>query len=142
MSFEEKSAWVQGLMTVGAFGAYLAIVLERAAGREVSEISYVAPMLLTTLLGVVVAVIAIVAIAILRPSEAERTDERDRRIERFGEYVGLFGLTPAVMVALGMAMAEVDHFWIANILYGGLALCTVIASGTRILAYRWRYPLW
>jgi len=40
------------------------------------------------------------------------------------------------VTALGMAALELDYFWIANVLYLALVLSTLLASGTKIVAYR------
>jgi hypothetical protein len=63
-------------------------------------------------------------------------DERDREINRFGEYVGGFALVVAVLIGLGLAMFEVDHFWIANALLAGLVLSELVAGATMVVLYR------
>lgn len=66
----------------------------------------------------------------------DRKDERDTHIERFGGYV--FGIVLAVLAIcpLALAMAERDHFWIANSLYGALMLAGLVSAIVKIVAYR------
>ena len=47
MSFEEKSAWIMGVVATGSYGVYLAIVLGMAGTMPVAEVPYVAPLLWT-----------------------------------------------------------------------------------------------
>lgn len=47
MSFEEKSAWIMGVVAAGSYGAYLAIVLGLAGTMPLAEVPYVAPLLWT-----------------------------------------------------------------------------------------------
>jgi hypothetical protein len=53
----------------------------------------------------------------LSAKDAGIIDQRDKEIYRFGEYVGQSFLVIGGVAALVVAMAEVDHFWIANALY-------------------------
>ena len=39
-------------------------------------------------------------------------------------------------VALGMAMAKWDYFWIANVIYLGFVLWAVVGSAVKLVAYR------
>lgn len=40
------------------------------------------------------------------------------------------------IIAMALAMAEVDYFWIANVVYLAFVLAAVVSSVTRIFAYR------
>jgi hypothetical protein len=41
-----------------------------------------------------------------------------------------------------MAMAELPHFWIANVIYLGFVLSAVLGSTLKIVAYRRGLPGW
>lgn len=69
--------------------------------------------------------------------DPERRDERDIGIHRLGEQIGGGVLGVVVVVTLGLAMMEYEHFWIANSLYAGLVLSALAACGAKIVAYRW-----
>lgn len=65
-----------------------------------------------------------------------KQDERDSYINRVGETVraGLLSLT--LLLPLGLAMAEVRHFWIANSIYAACILSELIAQSTKLVGYR------
>ena len=51
--------------------------------------------------------------------------------------VGRLASTPAgAAAALVMAMAKVDYFWIANVIYLGFVLWAVAGSVLKLVAYR------
>ena len=52
---------------------------------------------------------------LLTRGEAGKSDQRDKDINRFGEYVGGIVLSVCLLVPFGLAMAEGDYFWIANV---------------------------
>ena len=66
----------------------------------------------------------------------DRSDERDAAIGSIGSRVGGVVLGLAVLVPLGLAMAEREHFWIANCLYAALVLSSLVSSATKLVAYR------
>jgi hypothetical protein len=41
-----------------------------------------------------------------------------------------------------MALAELDHFWIANAIYLAFVLSTIVASAAKIVAYRKGFRPW
>ena len=46
------------------------------------------------------------------------------------------------VAALVMAMAEVDHFWIANAVYLAFLLSALLSSTAKIAAYRKGFHTW
>ncbi|MGW1885559.1 hypothetical protein [Streptomyces sp. NPDC001970] len=142
MTFEEKRAWIMGVVATGAYAAYVAVVLGRAEHTPLAEVSYV-PVLLWTVGAAVAAAIALeVVVAMASPKDANRKDQRDREIARFGEYTGQAFVVIGGLAALGMSMAELNHFWIANAIYLAFVLSAVLGSGARIAAYRWGFQPW
>jgi predicted membrane protein len=75
-------------------------------------------------------------IAIAAPDDAGKRDQRDKDINRYGEYVGGLVLGVAAVVPLILALAEVDHFWIANTIYLAFILSATAGSIVKIVAYR------
>jgi hypothetical protein len=142
MSFEEKGAWVSALVTVGTYVAYLIIILGRADGVPLSEVSYVSTMLWTIGIAITLQILGRIAVAIAKPSEADKSDVRDKEINRFGDYVGQSLVVVGGLGALIMAMAEVDHFWIANTIYLAFVLSGILAAVTKIIAYRRGFQPW
>ncbi len=62
---------------------------------------------------------------------ADRRDERDAGIDRFGGYVGGIVLGVGALLPLGLAMAEREPFWIANALYAALVLSVLVGEMTQ-----------
>ena len=69
-----------------------------------------------------------------RDDQPERQPDRD--VSRFGEYASRWFLVAGAAAALVMAMAKVDYFWIANVIYPGFVLWAVAGSVLKLVAYR------
>lgn len=134
MGSEEKSAWIMLVVSAVAYGIYLVIVL-RSPG-PLTEAPYVAPLLWTVGGGIVGGIALNILSAIVSGKDANKTDQRDKEISQFGEYVGRSMLVVGGVAALVMAMAQVNHFWIANTLYLAFVLSALLGSVARIFAYR------
>src|SRR5918996_896193 len=126
MSFGEKSNWVYLFVTAVTFAIYVVIVLGRTGGVPLIEGAYVSTMLWG--IGI--------AIAIAKPSEADKTDERDKQIDRLGEHVGGIVLGVGMLGPLGLAIAEADYFWIANAIFAVFVLSSLVSSTVKIVGYR------
>lgn len=136
MSYEEKGAWVYLVVVLGAYGAYVAVVLGRVHGAPVASVAYVAPMLWTIGLSIAANIVGRIAVEIVRPSETHKGDVRDRDIYRFGEYVGGTVLAVAMVVPFGLTVAGAAHFWIANAIYATFVLSALVGTAVKLVAYR------
>ena len=136
MSFEEKSTWIYALIVVALAAIYFAMVLGQLPQSAAGDIAYQVPLLAAIGASIVLTVAAHIAIAIAAPDDAGKRDQRDRDINRYGEYVGGIVLSVAAVVPLILTMAEVDHFWIANTIYLALIVSATVGSIVKILAYR------
>jgi len=142
MSFEEKSAWIMGVLAGGMYAAYLTIILGRAADTPLVEVPYASTLLWTIGISIVAAIVLHLLVAMAAPRDANKKDRRDREIYRFGEYAGQSFVVGGGLVALGLSMAEWDYFWIANVIYLGFVLSGVVGSAAKIVAYRRGLPQW
>ncbi|MGY2744047.1 hypothetical protein ACQCSU_13370 [Pseudarthrobacter sp. O4] len=142
MSFEEKSAWVMGVLAVAAYAVYLAIVFGLSGSTPLTEVPYVAPLLWTVGGSIVASIVLHTAIRAFSAKEAGIKDQRDKEIYRFGESVGQSFLVVGGVAALIMAMAEADHFWIANAIYLAFFLSAILGSVAKIVAYRRGFQPW
>ena len=136
MSFNEKSAWIMAAITVGSYVAYLNIILGNAHNLPLADVPYASTLLWTIGAVIVASIVAHIVAAIAAPEDADKQDQRDREIERYGEYTGHWFVVAGAVGALGMSMAELSHFWIANVIYLALVVATLVASAAKILAYR------
>ena len=142
MSFEEKSAWIMGVVAVGSYGVYLAIVLGLAGTMPLVDVPYVAPLLWTVGASIALSIALHILMGISSPKEAGKKDQRDREIYRFGEYIGQSFLVIGGVAVLLMAMVETDHFWIANVIYLAFFLSAILGSVAKIVAYRREFQPW
>lgn len=142
MAYEEKSAWIMAAVTIVTYLWYLKTILGRAAGVPLAEVPYAATLLWTVGVAVVLIVIAHIVTAATAPRDAGKRDQRDREINRFGEYIGQSFVVVGGVAALGMALMELDHFWIANVIYLCFALSAVLGSVAKIFAYRRGFRQW
>jgi hypothetical protein len=142
VAFQEKRAWVMALVSVAAYAAYVVVVL---GGRETGALTdepYVAALLWSVGAAIAANILLQIPLAMTAPRDAGARDERDREINRFGEYVGQSFVVVGGVVGLVMAMTATDHFWIANAIYLAFVLSAVLSSAAKIAAYRWGFQPW
>ena len=142
MSFEEKSAWILGGLAVGTYAAYLTIILGRVGDTPLVEVPYASTLLWMIGISIAAAIVLHVLVAMAAPRDANKKDRRDKEIDRFGEYIGQSFAVAGGVAALGMSMAELDYFWIANVIYLGFVVSAVVGSAAKIVAYRRGLPRW
>lgn len=141
MPFEEKSAWVMGVLAVGTYTGYLVVILGRA-GNALAEVPYEAALLWALGISIAASIVIHMLIAMFGPKDARKKDQRDREINRFGEHIGQSFVVIGGVAALGMAMAEMDYFWIANAVYLAFVLSAILGSAAKIVAYRRGFQPW
>lgn len=142
MSHDEKSAWIMGLLAIATYATYLVIVLRRAGDTPLPEVPYVSTLLWTIGASIVASIVLHIVIAAASPKEAGKKDQRDREINRFGEYVGQSFVVIGGVAALGMSLLKLDHFWIANAIYLAFTLSAILGSIAKIVSYRWGFQPW
>jgi hypothetical protein len=142
MSFEEKRAWVMASVTVAAYAVYVVVVLSRTEGAPLTEVTYAIPLLWSIGGAIGASMVLHIALSTFSPDGANEKDQRDREIHRLGQYIGQSFLVVGGAAALGLALAEADSFWIANVIYLGFALSAVLASVVKIVAYRRGFQSW
>ena len=159
MSFDERRTWIEALVTLVVPGLYFVTVLPQASTTAVAAIDYQWPLgvsvvvAIVTIVGGIIAtnIAAAVAHEVARARDVgegahddtpvvaavlDRSDERDTAIGLMGDRVGYAVLGLGVLVPLGLAIAEREHFWIANSLYAALVLSTLAASVVKLVTYR------
>ena len=136
MSFEEKSTWIYAVLAVAIPVVYFAMIVGQVQTTAVTEIAYQGPLLAAIGAAIVIAIVANIAVAISSPKDAGKADQRDKDINRFGEYVGGVVMSVCLLVPFGLAMAEVDYFWIANSIYLAFIASAITATTVKLVAYR------
>lgn len=136
MSFQEKSTWVMGATMLVAYGWYFSVVISQLDSTVFRRSGYQSVMLVAVGILVALAVMSHILIAFMNPKGADSTDERDREINRFGEYIGGYVLGAGALFALALAMIAVEQFWIANAILLALVVSELVSAGTRVVLYR------
>ncbi|MEO6714585.1 MAG: hypothetical protein ABIM89_14285 [Mycobacteriales bacterium] len=151
MSYEEKGTWLFLWTTIAGYAAYIVRVVGRADGVALEKVDYERTLLWS--IGFVIAanIVGRIALAIFgevavqvrsartgveQPSDDHNMDVRDKEINRFGEYVGGIVLGTAMIVPFGLALGEVEHFWIANAMYMAFVLSGLVSASIKLVAYR------
>jgi hypothetical protein len=136
MSFDEKGNWLYLVVSVVTYLAYVSIILGRAQDVPLAEVPYVSTMLWTIGIAVALSIVGNILVAISKPSEADKSDVRDKDINRFGEYVGGVVLAVGMLAPFVLALTESDYFWIANAMYLAFVLSAFTSSAVKVVAYR------
>lgn len=143
VAFEEKRAWIMGVVALAGYAVYLALVLGRAGdGVPLTSVPYVAPLLWTVAGAIAASILLHIAVAAAAPGEADVKDQRDKEIGRLGEHAGQSFLVIGAVAALALSMAGADRFWISNAIYLGFVLSAVLGSVVKLAAYRWGFQSW
>ncbi|MFE4226764.1 hypothetical protein ACFRJ8_02615 [Arthrobacter sp. NPDC056886] len=142
MSFEEKSAWIMGVLAAATYAVYLAVVFGLAGTMPLADVPYVAPLLWTVGASIGLSIVLHLVTRALSAKDAGMKDQRDKEIYRFGEYIGQSFLVAGAVAALLLAMAELDHFWIANVIYLAFVLSAILGSVAKVVAYRRGFQPW
>ena len=134
MSYEEKSSWVMGLLAAVSVAVYVVITLAQATTVPITETPYVATMFWTIIGSIVASIVIHIGMGMF--TRGRRQDQRDRDFHNFGERVGNGFLVAGALAAMIFAWLQFDWFWIANVLFLGFALSSVLASIAKLVAYR------
>jgi hypothetical protein len=142
LSYEEKNTWVFAVLAPIGYLVYVVLVLTQLGGRPLEEADYVPPMLGTILGAIVVGILGGMITGALSGKDAGKSDQRDKQINRFGEYVGSAFLVMGALGALVLAWFEAPHFWIANVIYLAFVLQAILSSIAKLVAYRRGLHTW
>ena len=135
MTFAERNVWVFAIVSLASFLAYAGVILARAQDQPIQDVDYIAPMLWSIGLAIVASILGTILVSIVWRG-SYRKDQRDREIDRIGEYTGQSFLVFGGISGLVLAMVEADWFWIANTMYFGFAIAAIVGGIARVVAYR------
>ena len=142
MAFTEKSNWVIVVVSVVTMAIYAAMVVPPALGRPVSEVGYEQAIVVTIVLFVGGNILGNVVAAGTNPEDCDKKDQRDRDIDRFGSRIGNSLLIAGSCAAMFLAMTKQDYFWIANSVYAGGILASLVGAVVKIAAYHGPFQRW
>lgn len=136
MSFAEKGIWISSAITLVAYIVYCWIILARANSIPITEVAYGDVMLGCAVTVIVTSIVAHIVVAVLSPKDADKKDQRDRDVGRYGDAIGYYVLVMAIVAVLILTVTEAAHFWIANAIYLSCTVATLWGSVVKITAYR------
>lgn len=136
MSFEEKGTWLYLVIITALPIVYFATIVGQVTSMPVVEIDYQGPLLAAIGAAIGLGIVGMIAIAISSPAEADKSDQRDKDINRLGEYVGGVILGFGMIVPFGLAMLEAPYFWIANVMYVVFVVAGICGAATKLVLYR------
>lgn len=131
-----------GVLAVSTYVGYLVVILGRTGDTPLVEVSYVATLLWALGISIAASIVLHMLMAMFSPKDTRKKDQRDREINRFGEHIGQSFVVIGGVAALGMSMAELDYFWIANAVYLAFVLSAILGSTAKIVAYRRGFQPW
>jgi len=137
MTFEERSTWVGAIVAIGGFVGYLSALLARAGGSDISTVPF-ADLILIYGIGIpiVVTIIVVIVVTAIWHRDSQAKDQRDKAIDRHGEYVAGILLAALMIVPFGLALADFGTFWIAHAMYVAFLLSALTGAIVKIVAYR------
>jgi hypothetical protein len=142
MAFTEKSNWVVVVVALATLATYGTWALVQALGTPVAQIDWVTPMVYSIAAFIVLNVLGNVVAAATNPKEADKSDQRDKEIDAFGERIGNYLIVAGACVALVLTMLAADRFWIGNTLYFAGLFGALCASVSKVAAYHAPFQRW
>ena len=140
MVYEERNLWSSLIATFIAMTAYVVVVLQQAGGGPLTEVDWV-PIMLWTIGGSIVGAIVLSIVwgmlaGLKNPDEVGKSDQRDRDISHMSTRVGQAFITIAGLGVLVLCAFEADWFWIANCMFFGFAVSSIVGGIASVIAYR------
>ncbi len=132
MSFKEISTWILLILFAGLAFLYVSPVIETrsfesAGGGQIFGFIIAFVVLFT---------IAHIVLAVAAPKTAnEAEDERDKRIELYGERAGGFALGAVTLFGLAVALIAENRLF-ANIFFLGLVWSEIVKALWQVALYR------
>ena len=140
MVYEERNIWAGLIVSVIGVAVYTALVLAQADGGSLADVDWV-PLMLWTIGGsIVVAILVSIVWGILAgmrdPDGVGKSDQRDRDIAHMSTRVGQAFLVIAGLGVIVLCAFQADWFWIANTMFFGFALSSIVGGIASVIAYR------
>ena len=140
MVYEERNIWASLVASVLGVIVYVVVVLQQAGGAPLVEVDWV-PIMLWTIGGSIVGAIVIsivwgIVAGMRDPDGVGKSDQRDRDIAHMSTRVGQAFLVIAGLGVIVLCAFEADWFWIANTMFFGFALSSIVGGVASVIAYR------
>ena len=133
MSFRNKSALVTIVALLIASAVYVVSLVSAAGGKPLVDVAYQPYLIGFVIVLVIVSVVGQIAVAVRSPKEATAPrDERERLITWRAGSVSAYVLEVGAFLAIALAMAQVDWFWIANTVLALWVLAEIVDGGVQL----------
>lgn len=140
MVSQERNAWTGLVVSVIGVAAYVIVVFRQAADRPIESVDWFPLMLWTIGLCIVTTIILSILWGLIAhrrdPEGTGRSDIRDRDISRMGGRVEQAFVVIAGLGVIALCAVGADVFWIANTMFAGFAVSTIVGGVARVTAYR------
>lgn len=140
MVYQERNLWSSLVVSVIGMVVYTIVVLQQAGGGPLTAVDWWPIMLWTIGASIVAAIVVSIVwgmIAGVRdPDGVGTSDQRDRDISQMGNRVGQAFLVIAGLGVIVLCAFEADWFWIANTMFYGFAVSTIVGGIASVIAYR------
>lgn len=146
MGYEERIAWIYGVVTVGSAAYYVTQLLGTTPDLPLELRDYRAAMLWSIggaiVVTIVLAILSTIVVAIATREKGRTSDLRDRQITRFGDHVGNSFVVMGALGALILLMLDMPPFWAAQAIYFGFLASGLLSAIARIASYRFGFSPW
>ena len=140
MVYEERNIWASLVVSVIGVTVYVVLVLVQAGGGPLAEVDWVPLMLWTIGASIVAAILVSIVWGMLAgmrdPDGVGKSDQRDRDIAHMSTRVGQAFLVIAGLGVIVLCAFQADWFWIANAMFFGFALSSIVGGIASVIAYR------
>ena len=140
MVYAERNTWATLLATIVIIPGYIVVILQSAGGGPLTAVDWFPIMLWTIGISIAAAIVLSILWGMLAglrdPKSATTSDVRDRDIDQMGARVEQSFIVIAGLGVIALCGFGADVFWIANTMFLGFAISTIIGSIARIIAYR------
>ena len=140
MVYEERNVWAGLIVSVIGTIVYVVILLQQADGGPLTDVDWVPIMLWIIGASIVGAIVLSIVWGILAgmrdPDGVGKSDQRDRDIAHMSTRVGQAFLVIAGLGVIILCAFEADWFWIANTMYFGFAVSSIVGGIASVIAYR------
>ena len=140
MVYEERNLWTSLVVSVVVSIGYVIVLLQAADGGPLTDVDWWPIMLWTIGVSIVGAIVISIVWGILAgmrdPDGVGKSDQRDRDIARMGNRVGQAFMVIGGLGVIILCAFEAHWFWIANTMYFGFALATIVGGIAGVIAYR------
>ena len=140
MVFAERNVWATLIATAVIIPGYIVVILQQAGSGPLPSVDWFPTMLWA--IGISIAVTIVISITwgifagLRNPENASASDIRDRDIDRMGSRIEHALLVVAGIGVIVLSAVGADVFWIANAMFLGFAISTLVGCIARLVAYR------